>query len=193
MKEEPNKPVEETGESDPDDLNVYTSDGSGKLRFESVDGDFQGRFGGRIMFDYTAGSIDSNVETATGAMNDGTEFRRARLFTSGELYRIGYKFQLDFAGAPDMKDAYLAFPSPVSNSSIKVGKFKEDISLVEQTSSKYITFMARPIMTVFAGGRDLGVRLGGDADDGNLNYGIGTYRSTTDDALGPHRATEITK
>lgn len=168
----------------PDALILYTSDGSGKLRFKSVDGDFKGRIGGRIMFDFSAGSIDDEVGPEIGAMEDGTEFRRARLFTEGSLYDVGYKFQIDFAGAPDIKSMYLEFPSPVPSSDIKVGKFKEDISLVERTSSKYVTFMARPALTEFAGGRDLGVRLGGEAIDGDLNYGIGLYRDKADDALG---------
>ncbi len=169
---------------DPDALTVYTSDGSGKLRFKSADGDFKGRFGGRIMFDQTVGSVDDALVSTIGPMEDGTEFRRARLFTEGSLYDIGYKFQIDFAGDPDIKSMYLEFPSPVPNSGIKVGKFKEDLSLVERTSSKYITFMARPILTEFAGGRDVGIRLGGGAAGGSLNYGIGFYRDKVDDALG---------
>ena len=173
-----------TDQEDPDALRLYTSDGSGKLRFESADGDVKGRIGGRIMFDFTAGGIGDDVRPATGIMADGTEFRRARLFTEGALYDIGYKLQIDFAGDPDLKSVYLAFPSPVPNSGIKVGKFKEDLSLVESTSSKYITFMARPLLTEFAGGREVGLRLGGGAAGGDLNYGIGVYRSTIDDALG---------
>jgi len=170
--------------ADPKALTLYTSDGSGKLRFKSEDGDFRGRIGGRIMFDNTIGSVGDDVEPDVGSMEDGTEFRRARLFTEGVLYDIGYKFQIDFAGEPSIEDMYLAFPSPVPNANVKVGKFKEDISLVELTSSKYITFMARPMLTEFTGGRDLGVRLGGDAVGGDLNYGIGLYRDKTDDALG---------
>lgn len=173
----------DSAQQDPDALRLYTSDGSGKLRFESADGDVKGRFGGRIMFDFTAGSVDD----AIGAMEDGTEFRRVRLFTEGTLYDIGYKFQIDFAGDPDIKSMYLDFPSPVPNSGIQVGKLKEDISLVERTSSKYITFLARPMLTEFTGDRELGIRLGGAADGGDLNYGIGIYRSTVDDGLGTSR------
>ena len=173
-----------TDQEDPDALRLYTSDGSGKLRFESADGDVTGRIGGRIMFDFTAGSIGDDVKPATGGMADGTEFRRVRLFTQGSLYDIGYKLQVDFAGDPDLKSVYLDFPSPVPNSGIKVGKFKEDLGLAESTSSKYITFIARPLLTEFAGGREVGLRLGGGAADGDLNYGIGVYRSTLDDGLG---------
>ena len=166
---------------------LYTSDGSGALRFESRDGDVTGRIGGRIMFDYTAGSVGDDLEPVVGAMADGTEFRRARLFVGGSIYDVEYKFQVDFAGAPSIEDMYLTFPAPVPKARISVGKFKEDLSLVEITSSKYITFMARPMLTEFTGGRDLGVRLGGRADGGDLNYGIGVYRDKVDDALGTSR------
>lgn len=171
-------PTGVVGQDDENALDVSFSDGSGKLNYSTADGRFKGEFGGRIMYDWTVGDIDSNVEAATGPDADGTEFRRARLFTEGSLYDVGYKFQVDFAGAPvDVKSVYLDFPMPVENASLKVGKFKEDLSLVERTSSKYITFMARPILTEFAGGRDLGARFGGSAADGNLNYGIGAYRA----------------
>lgn len=169
---------------DPDALTLRTSDGSGKLRFESADGDFKGRIGGRILFDYTAGRVGDDVEPQIGSMEDGTEFRQAWVFTDGSLYDIGYKFQIGMEGAPDIKSMFLEFPSPVPRSKIKVGKFKEDLSLAELTSAKYLTFMARPMLTEFAGGRDLGIRLGGDAGGGDLNYGIGFYRDKTDDALG---------
>lgn len=139
------------------------------------------------MFDHTVGRVGDDVESAIGAMEDGTEFRRARVFTDGSLYDIGYKFQVEFAGETSIEDMYLTFPSPVPHADIKVGKFKEDISLVEITSSKYITFMARPMLTEFTGGRDLGVRLGGRADGGALNYGIGGYRDKDDDGLGTSR------
>lgn len=171
-------------QDDPDALILRTSDGSGKLRFKSADGDVEGRIGGRIMFDNTIGWVDDDLESEIGPMEDGTEFRRARLFTQGTLYDIGYKFQVDFGGDPDIKSMYLDFPSPAPNSSIKVGKIKEDLSLAESTSSKYITFMARPMLTEFAGGREVGIRLSGAADAGHVNYGVGIYRSRIDDALG---------
>ena len=164
-----------------------TSGDRGALRSVSADGDVDGRLGGRILFDYSAGGIDERVAEVTGPMEDGTEFRRARLFAEGTLYGIGYKFQVDVAGAPDINDMYLEFPSPLPNSDVKVGKFKEDLSLVERTSSKYITFAARPLLTEFTGGRDLGVRLGGRAVGGAFTYGVGGYRATVDDALGTSR------
>lgn len=166
---------------------VRMSRDRGRLRSVAADGDVDGRIGGRIMFDYSAGSIDERVAEVTGAMEDGTEFRRARLFAKGTLYNIGYKFQVDVSGEPDINDMYLEFPFPLPNSDVKVGKFPEDLSLAERTSSKYITFAARPLLTEFAGGRDLGVRLGGRAVGGALTYGVGGYRATVDDALGTSR------
>ncbi len=169
---------EKDDESKPNDLRVYFSDGSGKLNWETADGRFSGELGGRIMYDWTVGSIDDSLEDAGISDADGTEFRRARLFTEGSLYDIGYKFQVDFAGAPvELKSVYLDFPTPIEGASLKVGKFKEDMSLAEKTSSKYITMMARPILTEWAGGRDLGAQLGGGAVDGRLHYGIGVFRA----------------
>ncbi len=184
---------DENVSEDPDEMRVYFSDGSGKLNWETADGRFSGEFGGRIMFDWTVGDIDDNVTAVTGDDADGAEFRRARLFTEGTLYDIGYKFQVDFAGAPvDVKSVYLDFPTPIPSSSLKVGKFKEDMMLSEKTSSKYISLMSRPIMTEWAGGRDLGAQLGGNPADGRVHYGLGFFRSASgrsDVSDGHHKVT----
>ncbi len=177
-----------SAQSDDYDLKAYTADGSGKLRFKTADGNFEMRFGGRIMWDVALTSADDNVENSiegvtgdTTSVDSGSEFRRARLFTSGTLYdTVGYKFQVDFSDNPvEIEDAYIDFPSPIKNSSIKTGQFKEPFSLDELTSSKYIELMERALPTGFAPSRSLGAALSGSAAGDKLNYAVGGFRSST--------------
>ena len=79
------------------------------LRFETGDGKFKFKLGGRIMNDWGWFSENSAIKRVIGDQVDGTEFRRARLYIAGEIYNnIGFKAQYDFAGGDvDFKDVYL--------------------------------------------------------------------------------------
>ncbi|MHC4286641.1 MAG: hypothetical protein ACYSWZ_27345, partial [Planctomycetota bacterium] len=65
------------------DFRVFWKEG---LRFETPDKDFQLKFGGRIMHDWTWVSEDDDIKADIGDQEDGTEFRRVRLYTSGLIY-----------------------------------------------------------------------------------------------------------
>jgi hypothetical protein len=64
----------------PTDFRVFWKEG---LRFETPDKEFQMKFGGRIMSDLTWVSEDDDLKADVGEQEDGTEFRRVRLYTSG--------------------------------------------------------------------------------------------------------------
>jgi len=175
------------------DFRVYWKNG---LNMKTHDGNFALKIGGRIQADFVwFDDYDSNLETATGGeWHSGFEFRRARLYVSGEIYKyVAFKAQYDFAGGDvDFKDVWVGlhgmqdclgcmFPD------ITVGHFKEYFCLEELTSSKYVTFMERSFPTsTFAPSRNMGLGLFrsfygdratvgvgvfGDADD----YGEGTW------------------
>lgn len=123
----------------------------GLLEFESVDGTFSFELGGRLMIDAAAYHEDK------AAMGNGTEIRRARLHAAGTIYRDWeYKNEIDFAGGEaSLKDVYLRYTGlPVT---LTVGHFKEPFSLEQLTSSRYITFMERALVDVFAPERNIGI------------------------------------
>ena len=96
---------------------------------------------GRIFTDW--GTVSDN----SGKVADTTEFRTARLGIEGVVMKdIKYKFEVDFAGGDaDIKDGYMEWAlKPVS---IAVGQYKVPVSLEEQTSSRYITFLERSSRT----------------------------------------------
>lgn len=132
-------------------LNLGTKGG---LSIKSDDGNFSAEFGGRIQVDAASISDDAtNLDPGSG-----TEFRRARLYAKGTLYKDwAFKSQIDFAGNEvTLKDMYIQHKP----SNITIGQHKMPFSLEELTSSKYITFMERALPNVFATGRRIGASWG---------------------------------
>ncbi|MAU40704.1 MAG: hypothetical protein CMF31_03690 [Kordiimonas sp.] len=152
----------------------------GAPQLSSKDGKFKMKVRGRVMADYV------NLNDDSGMDRDATEFRRARLGVEGIVFKnIKYKFEVDFADNDvDITDAYLQWKAkPVS---LTIGQQKVPVSLEEQTSSRYITFMERAALTdgfsfsrmigiaASTGGDNWTVKAGifqGDADDGSDEQG----------------------
>lgn len=140
-------------------------------------------FGGRIMYDQTF-SVDSDDslenEVAGGDdLEEGAELRRARFFAEGAVAPwLDYKLQIDFGdGDVSTKDAYLQAHGLGALPSVKVGHFKEPISLEEQTSSKYISLMSRTMLTdgVISQGRNHGLMLTDHYGDDQVNVALGVF------------------
>ncbi len=150
------------------------------LRFKSEDDNFKFKLGGRIMNDWGWFDEDNDILRSIGDQVDGTEFRRARLYISGEIYNnIGFKAQYDFAssGRPDFKDVYMELKKIPVLGNFRVGHFKEPFSLEELTSSKYITFMERSLNNVFAPSRNTGFMLHNHALNKRLTWATGVFRN----------------
>ena len=163
----------------PDTLQAYWDKG---LRLKTRDDRFKLKLGGRLMNDWTFWtSRDDDVEDFLGEdLEDGTEFRRARLYVAGTLYdRLNFKAQYDFAGGDaDLKDAYLELTELPVVGNVKAGHFKEPFSLEEQTSSKYITFLERGQPNALSPGRNVGVMLHDTALGDRVTWAGGVFRET---------------
>ncbi|MDG1708470.1 MAG: porin [Emcibacteraceae bacterium] len=139
----------------------------GAPEFSSADGNYKMKMRGRIFTDW--GTVSDN----SGKTVDATEFRTARLGIEGVVMKdIKYKFEVDFAGGDsDIKDGYVEWAlKPVS---IAVGQYKVPVSLEEQTSSRYITFMERASMTdAFGFSRDIGISANFAQNDFTFKAGV---------------------
>ncbi len=151
--------------------NAGNSEATQPLSILGLSADDTLTFGGRIMFDVATGGFDDE--------EDGTEFRRARIFLKGSAGEgVGYKVQYDFAGGDaDLKDAYITYANtPLGK--IKVGHFKEPFGLDQQTSSKYITFMERNLGDALSPGRNAGVLFSGNGEAVNHTWALGYFRES---------------
>ncbi|MFQ5495245.1 MAG: porin [Phycisphaerae bacterium] len=153
------------------------------LRFDSNDGSVKLKIGGRIQNDYAYFAEDGDLERRLGEdFDDGTEFRRARLYFSGTIYDdIDFKMQYDFAGGDaDFKDVYLGMKNVPYVGHVRVGQFKEPFSLEELASSNNITFMERSLVNTFAPSRNTGVMIYDTMKDRRMTWAAGLFRQTDD-------------
>lgn len=114
----------------------------GKLKISGENWSFQPV--GRVMWD----AIDTDEGNSGAEDFHGTELRRARLGFQGTIYNYGYKFEGDFAkGDTSIKDAYVSYGTKLGGNKfgVKVGQSHIPFGLNTKISSKYMSFMDRPL------------------------------------------------
>ncbi|MCH7871080.1 MAG: porin [Planctomycetes bacterium] len=166
--------------SDSKTLRPYWKDG---LRLDSIDGSVKLEIGGRIQHDYGYFAEDSGLERRLGDdFEDGTEFRRARLYFSGTIHDdLEFKAEYDFAGGDaEFKDVYLGFTKHPKFGNVRLGHFKEPFGLEALTSSNYITFLERSLAAFFAPLRNTGVMFHGTMNEERGSWAAGFFRQTDD-------------
>ncbi len=166
---------------DPSTLRAYWKQG---LRFDTADKAFQLRIGGRIMNDWGFFAPSSEVTNGIGPLDDGTEFRRARLYVEGLLHKhVKFKAQYDFAGGEaGFRDVYIGLTKLRGVGNIMFGHMKEPFGLEALTSSKYITFLERSLPTTFAPERNTGVMFQNAVAGDKMTWAFGAFRDA--DAFG---------
>ena len=124
----------------------------GILTFESADKKFKTWTDVRVQLDGNTFSHDTY--NATG---NGVNIRRARFALKTILYGNWYgELDLDFAGSEvELKDAYILYD--FGNAFIKGGHYKEAFSMETTTTSRYITFMERSLVSKMTPSRHIGV------------------------------------
>ena len=155
---------------------------SNGLRFQTADGAFKFKFGGRIQWDNSWFSASDDFNAAGFDTIDGTEFRRSRFYISGDIYEdYFFKAQYDFAGQDaDFNDVFMGRRDVFGSADIKLGHFKEPFSIGQLTSSRFTTFLERALPDVFAPSRNSGLSVYDTEMDGNLTWAAGVFRTTND-------------
>ncbi|MFQ5495239.1 MAG: porin, partial [Phycisphaerae bacterium] len=166
--------------NDGNTLRPHWKDG---LRFDSNDGSIKLKIGGRIQHDYAYFAEDGDLERRLGEdFDDGTEFRRSRLYFSGTMDdRLEFKVQYDFAGGDaDFKDVYLGIRDIGYLGNVRIGRFKEPFSLEEIASSNDITFIERSLVNTFVVSRNTGVMFHDTMAGKRMTWAVGIFRQTDD-------------
>lgn len=146
--------------------------------------------GGRIQLDSAGFSQNDMSRDQVGEQQNGVEFRRARIFISGEMFNVvEYKAEYDFAdtgrvGATTLqstafKDVYIAIKELPILGHVRIGHFKEPIGLEQLTSAKFISFMERSLADEygFVPGRNTGVMAHDTWADEDGTWAIGCFVS----------------
>lgn len=142
----------------------------GKLEWSTPEGDFKWRLGGRIHADAAFYDNDTSSTGEFTGLDDGVDFRRARLVTEATLWRNWQlKFEYDFAddGGVDagLRDVYLRYLFGGQQPYITVGQFKEYRGLESWSSANDITFIERALPS----------RAFSPPDARRLGVGVSTY------------------
>jgi len=145
---------------------------------KSNDGNFNMKFGGRIMTDFAWFSYDNELEDLFGGTKSGVEFRRGRFFNSGTVYKnLNYKIQLDFtSGTAVFKDVYIGIKGIPLLGNLRVGHFKEPLRLEVMTSSKYMTFIERAPGVSFVPERNVGLMAFNHTKNKKMTWALGVFR-----------------
>ena len=153
------------------------------LQFTTEDGDFKVKVGGRIHQSFTWWTADSDYATASANPEDGTIFRRARLYMAGTIYgNIGFKAQYDFAGGDaDFKDMFIELKDVPYVSNVRIGQFHEPFGLETLTSSNYMTFIERSSGTgPISPERSTGIMIHDRCDEERMSWALGAFRLSDD-------------
>jgi len=131
--------------------------------------------GGRIQWDVAAFNQDTDSFAQVGDQQDGTEFRRVRLYAAGDAFHVvDYKLQFDIAGTTTadqagvqsrtiqttyFRDVYITVKELPLLGHIRMGQYKEPVGLEQLASSNYTSFLERslPDEGAFVPGRRVGV------------------------------------
>ncbi len=159
-------------------LRVFWKEG---LRFESVDKSFRLHLGGRIHWDSAWMSEESSLKRGGFDLEDGSEFRRARLQAAGTIYRnVVYKAVYDFAGGETKtKRLFIGMKGIPYAGTFLAGYLKEPFGLEERTSSNYLTFIERSLPEeALTPDKNVGFLVRNTAWRGRLTWGAGIFRES---------------
>lgn len=118
-----------------------TASTQGGLTVRSDDGNFEGKLGGRLHYDYTSLSEDQ-IEDAS----DGFHLRRAYLTLSGKVYSFEYKLETDLASSEaSSRDMWIGHE--LLGGFAKAGHMQPAYGMALLTSSNDVLFAERPFIS----------------------------------------------
>ncbi|RMF44486.1 MAG: porin [Planctomycetota bacterium] len=121
--------------------------------------------------------------TAVGDIQDGADFRRARLAGTGKAWdNVAYMLEMDFAfpGRPSFMDVWLEVEDAPLGGKLRVGQYRQPFGMDGQTGVKDLTFIERSLPFAFLPFRQIGAMLHGQALDDEVTWAISGFRFPTD-------------
>ncbi len=125
---------------------------------------------------------DANI-VAVGDIQDGADFRRARLAATGDVAdNVAYivEFDFGFPGRPSFMDVWLEIQDLPLLQNLRVGHFRNPFGLDGLTSVKDLTFIERALPFAFLPFRQIGVMAHGVNQDEDFTWALSGFRFPTD-------------
>ncbi|WP_146512488.1 OprO/OprP family phosphate-selective porin [Thalassoglobus neptunius] len=120
---------------------------------------------------------------AVGDIQDGADFRRARLAATGDVAEnVGYNVEFDFGfpGRPSFMDVWLEVRDTAWLGDVKIGHFRHPIGLGGLTSVKELTFIERGLPFAFLPFRQIGAMTSGADEEAGRTWALSGFRFPTD-------------
>ncbi len=138
-------------------LPINASVQDGILVFQNKDANYKMWFDVRVQGD---AAVYFGYDKNLTQIGNGMSFRRTRFAVKTQINKDWYaEFDTDWtSGLPEIKDAILQYDG-IENLQIKMGNFKENFSIQRNSTSRYLLFMERAMVTYLAPSRHMGVNF----------------------------------
>lgn len=126
---------------------------------------------------------DNANRIAVGDIQDGADFRRARLAATGDVAEnVGYMVEFDFGfpGRPSFMDVWLEVRDTTLLNNVKIGQYRQPIGLGGLTSVKELTFIERGLPFAFLPFRQIGAMSYGANEEDGYTWALSGFRFPTD-------------
>ncbi len=120
---------------------------------------------------------------AVGDIQDGADFRRARLAAVGDVAdNVAYivEFDFGFPGRPSFMDVWMEIQDLPLLQNLRVGHFRNPFGLDGLTSVKDLTFIERSLPFAFLPFRQIGVMAHGVNQEEDFTWALSGFRFPTD-------------
>jgi phosphate-selective porin OprO and OprP len=124
---------------------------------------------------------------AVGDVQDGTDFRRARLAATGNVAEnVGYMLEMDFAfpGRPSFMDVWGEVRDLDVLQNVRFGQYRQPFGLDGLTSVKELTFLERGLPFAFLPFRQMGVMAHGTDAAEAMTWWLSGFRAPVDTFAG---------
>lgn len=125
----------------------------------------------------------ANIAAVGTDIQDGADFRRARLAAAGNIYdNISYFLEMDFAfpGRPQFMDVQMTIHHLPVLGNLRIGQWRQPYGMDELTSVKELTFLERALPFAFAPFRQIGIGAYDTTADEMSTWAVSAFRYPTD-------------
>ncbi|NQV26422.1 MAG: porin [Rhodopirellula sp.] len=123
-----------------------------------------------------------NVATLGGPLQDGSEFRRARLAAKGNVAEnVSYIIEFDFAASqPRFVDVWMNFAKVPVFGNVRIGRWRQPFGMAELTSVRELPFLERALPFSMAPFRQTGIGFYNHSDDERATWAGSVVRYPSD-------------
>ena len=150
------------------------------LRLENADGNYRFQFGGRFQQDIAWFSTRGGLDRDIPEIEDGTAFRRARLYVAGSFpNQLAFRTEYDFAGGEaGFRDLWLEARELPWLGSLRMGRMLEPFGLEGTSPNGYFTFIERGLPAAFIPFRNTGLQVRNHTENGGMTWAAGMFTHT---------------